>query len=291
MKIGIGLPTTHRNANGKLILDWARQADTGPFSSLGLIDRLVYHNFESLITLGAVAGVTQRIRLMTTILITPLRQTGILAKQSASLDALSGGRLTLGLGIGGREDDFLAAPAPFRNRGKHFEKQLNQMTHIWSGQPLNDNIGPIGPAPAQSGGPEILLGAYSPTAIQRIGRWGNGFITGGAGPEMALQTYTLAVRAWNQAGRSGKPRLVACSYYGLGPQSSEHIRDYINDYYAFMGPQAQQIVEGIPGTPEAIRVMIKAFTDIGADELILWPCIADIDQIHRLTDIVAHQPV
>ncbi len=143
MQIGIGLPATIPGVQGKHILDWAKKVDTGPFSSLSILDRLVYPNYEPLITLAAVAGATQRVRLVTTVLLAPLRNTAILAKQAASLDALSGGRLTLGLGIGSREDDFRAAHAGFHNRGKHFEEQLATMKRIWSGQPLADNVGPV----------------------------------------------------------------------------------------------------------------------------------------------------
>ena len=288
MQIGIGLPATHTEASGKLILDWSRLADEGPFSSLGLIDRLVYHNYEPLITLTAAAAVTQRVRLVTTILIGPLRQSGILAKQSATLDAISGGRLTLGLGVGAREDDFLAAPAAFADRGKHFDEQLEQMERIWSGQPLSEAVGPIGPQPIQAGGPEILIGGNSPAAIKRIARWGKGFISGGGGPQMAQQGFAQAEAAWKAAGKAGKPRFVACSYYGLGEQAQEHINSYITHYYSFMGPMAQQLANSVPRTPEAIRDAIQAFADSGVDELILWPCIADLDQVHRLADIVAH---
>src|SRR6266496_2703744 len=112
---------------GKRILDWAKKADAGPFSSLGILDRLVYSNYEPLVTLAAAAGVTQHIRLMTTVLLAPLRNTAILAKQAASLDALSGGRLTLGLGIGAREDDFHAASVPFKRRGKLFDEELETL--------------------------------------------------------------------------------------------------------------------------------------------------------------------
>ncbi len=286
MQIGIGLPATHAETSGKLILDWSRLADEGPFSSLGLIDRLVYHNYEPLITLTAAAAVTQRVRLVTTILIGPLRQSGILAKQSATLDALSGGRLTLGLGVGSREDDFLAAPASFAGRGKQFDEQLEQMHRIWSGQPLSDAVGPIGPNPVQAGGPEVLIGGNSPAAIQRIAHWGNGFISGGGGPQMAQKSFTLAETAWKDAGKAGKPRFVACSYYGLGEQAQEHINSYITHYYSFMGPMAQQLANSVPRTPEAIHDTIQAFADSGVDELILWPCIAELDQIHRLADIV-----
>ena len=179
MKIGIGLPSTIPGTEGTRILDWAKKADSAAFSSLSILDRLVYPNYESLITLAAVAGVTQRIRLITTVLLAPLRNPVLLAKQAASLDALSGGRLTLGLGIGGREDDYQAAAVPFKKRGKLFDEELEILTKVWSGQPLNDRIGPIGQNPSQSKGPEILIGGYSPASIQRVGRWGNGFIAGG----------------------------------------------------------------------------------------------------------------
>src|SRR5215210_5639736 len=116
MDIGIGLPATIPGRRGSLILEWAKQADSGPFSSLGILDRLVYPNYEPLITLAAAAAVTERVRLMTTVLIAPLRGAGVLAKQAATIDALSGGRLTLGLGVGAREDDFRFAPASFHDR-------------------------------------------------------------------------------------------------------------------------------------------------------------------------------
>src|SRR5712691_8038837 len=165
MHIGIGHPATIPGTKGQLILEWARKADAGPFSSLGSLDRLVYPNYDALITLAAAAAVTQRIRLMTTVLLLPLHNAGIFAKQAASLDALSGGRLTLGVGVGAREDDFRAVPASFHDRGKRFEEQLNTMKRIWSGQPLAEDIGPVGPSPVQPGGPELLIGGYSPAAI------------------------------------------------------------------------------------------------------------------------------
>src|SRR5260370_20861283 len=176
MKIGIGLPATIPGIEGKRILDWAKKADSGPFSSLTILDRLVYSNYESLITLAAVAGVTQHIRLMTTVLLAPLRNPVLFAKQAASPDALSGGRLTLGLGIGAREDDYLAASVSYKRRGKLFDEQLETLKRIWSGQSFGDTIGPIGPTPVQSGGPEILIGGYSPVFIQKDVRWGKRFI-------------------------------------------------------------------------------------------------------------------
>src|ERR687886_3033903 len=165
MDVAIGLPATIPGTSGSLVLDWAKQADSGPFSSLGIIDRLVYPNYEPLVTLAAAAAVTARVRLMSTVLIAPLRQAGVLAKQAATIDKLSEGRLTLGLGVGAREDDFRAAPASFHDRSRRFEEQLKLMKRLWSGKPGSNEVGPVGPPPAHSGGPELLIGAHSPTAI------------------------------------------------------------------------------------------------------------------------------
>ncbi len=165
MKIGIGLPAIP-GTSGKMILDWAKLADQGPFSSLAMIDRIVYGNFEPMTALAAAAGVTERIRLITTILLAPTRNGGILAKQAATPDAISGGRLTLGMGVGAREDDFKAAPAPFSSRGRRFDEQLERMKRIWSGEPVGHSVGPVGPSPVQPGGPEILIGAFAPVALE-----------------------------------------------------------------------------------------------------------------------------
>lgn len=287
MKIGIGLPATSPGIRGTLNLEWAKQAEAASFSSLGLIDRLVYPNFDPLITLAAVAGATTRIRLLTSVLLAPLHNTGILAKQAASLDAISNGRLTLGLGIGGREDDYLAAPASFHERGKRFDQQLEMMARIWSGKPVSEQVGPIGPAPVQPGGPEVLIGAFSPAAMKRLGRWGHGFISGGSPPDQVAPVFRMAEETWQKAGRPGKPRLVSCIYFALGPNASQGMASYIGHYYSFLGDaMIQQMLQAFPATPEAVRAVVKGFSDIGADELVLWPCIPELEQIQRLADIV-----
>jgi alkanesulfonate monooxygenase SsuD/methylene tetrahydromethanopterin reductase-like flavin-dependent oxidoreductase (luciferase family) len=287
MKIGIGLPATIPGASPALLLDWARKADAGPFSSLGTIDRVVYTNYEPLITLAAAAAATRRIGLMTTILLAPLRNTGILAKQAASLDALSGGRLTLGMAVGRREDDYRAAPASYHDRGRRFDEQLQTMKRIWSGQPLADDTGPVGPAPARQGGPEVLLGGYSPAVLRRLARWGDGFISGGgADPARAAELFRSAEEAWKAEGRSGRPRLVGAFYFGLGPNAAERSAPFLRSYYGFMGPAVENMVKALPTTPEAVRSTIAGYAAVGMDELIVWPCIADLDQVERLADVV-----
>jgi hypothetical protein len=176
MNIGIGLPAQFPDAAPDSVLEWARKADRGPFSCLSLIDRLVYPNYEPLIALTAAAAVTQRVGLMTSVLLVTLRNTGLLAKEVATLDVISKGRLTLGIGAGGRVDDFRAAPAPFGGRGKRLEEQIALLRRIWSGQPVADDVGPIGPRPVQAGGPPLLIGGFAPVVLRRAGRLADGYV-------------------------------------------------------------------------------------------------------------------
>src|ERR687885_1214356 len=134
MDIGIGLPNAVPGVDRAGIVEWARRAEAAGFSSLGTIDRTAYGNYESLIALAAAAAVTERIGLVTDILIAPLRtNTALLAKQAATIDHLSGGRLVLGLSPGGREDDYTVSGLDFHARGRIFDRQLDELARLWRG--------------------------------------------------------------------------------------------------------------------------------------------------------------
>ena len=230
------------------------------------------------------AGLTRRIRLMTTVLVAPLHPAGIVAKQAASLDALSGGRLTLGLGVGIREDDFRVAPAGYRDRGRRFEAQLVIMKRVWTEQAPDGASGPVGPPPARPGGPELLIGGRSPVAVRRVGRWADGYLAGNGGPVLPRRFYDLARESWQAAGRAGRPRFVAGNFFALGPHAAERAGAFIRGYYP--APFADTLLDTVPTSPEALREAGAAFADAGLDELIFWPCLSDLDQVDRLADVV-----
>lgn len=128
MDIGIGLPATIPGVDRQSLLGWARQAEERGFSSLGVIDRIVYPNYEPLIALAAAAAVTERVRLLTDILIVPYRvNAALVAKQAATIDAFSGGRLSLGVAIGARDDDYAVSGVPTSERGTRMDAMLAQM--------------------------------------------------------------------------------------------------------------------------------------------------------------------
>ena len=288
MKIGIGLPGNVPGTKGDLILEWARRADAGPFSSLGTIDRLVYDNYEPLVLLSAAAAVTTRVRLMTSVLIAPVRDAVLLAKQAASLDALSGGRLTLGLGVGRREDDYQAVSGNFHRRGRRFEEQLAVMKRVWSVEGSVEGLPAPGPEPVQRGGPELLIGGFAPAAIGRAGRWADGYLGGGADAEAARSLYQIVEDAWKAAGRSERPRLVATSSFALGPGAADRGAAQARHYNQFLGAEAaESAARGVLTSPEQVRSIIQAISSVGADEMIFLPQVRDIEQVDRLADIVA----
>jgi alkanesulfonate monooxygenase SsuD/methylene tetrahydromethanopterin reductase-like flavin-dependent oxidoreductase (luciferase family) len=284
LKIGISIPADLTAADD--LFAWVRRVDAGPFSTLSVLDRIVYSNAEPLITLAAAAAISTRVGLMTEVLLAPLRNTTILAKEAASLDALSKGRLTLGLGIGGRQDDFLATGAELRRRGKYIEEQLRQMRLIWSGQALSDQVGPIGPRPVQMGGPKILLGGFSPQAIERASHYADGFITARDDAEHINQVFRSVERAWQVAGRADKPYLVAQIDIALEAPDGGQGRKNLLNYYAFTPPFGQSKAAVLRTTEQQIREAIAMVEQLGADEVIFFTWSTNMSQLDRLADLI-----
>src|SRR4051812_14477576 len=200
MDVGIGLPATIRGVEGAQVIEWARRAEARGFSSLGALDRVVYANYEPLLALAAAAAVTERIRLATTILIAPTRaNAALLAKQAATVDHLSGGRLVFGVAVGGREDDYAVSGVDFHTRGKRFEAMLEQWQRVWSGE---DGIGPQPPG----GRPQLIIGGSADVAFERATKHGDGWIMGGGAPDQFKEGAAKLDAAWQAAGREGRPR-------------------------------------------------------------------------------------
>lgn len=280
MELGVGLPNTLAGSAGSLLLEWARRADAGPFASLGVFDRLLYHSFDPLITLAAAAAATSRIQLATLIVIGPLHNDAVLAKQAATLDGLSGGRLTLGLAVGARPDDYAAAGVEYATRGRRLDEQLSALRSHWADERF-------GPRVAQPGGPPLLVGGLSDSAFARSARLADGYVHGG-GPPRAFEISAAKARAaWVDAGRTGRPRLWGQGYYALGDeQDAAAGRDYLRDYYAFTGPFAERIAAGLLTTPQSIVQLARGYAEAGCDHLILFPTVARLDQLDRLAEVL-----
>lgn len=279
MQVGVGLPNTLSGAGRELILNWARQADSGPFSSLALFDRLLYDSYEPLTTMAAAAAVTNRIRLATTILIAPLHNTLLLAKAAATVDALANGRLTLGVAVGAREADYIAAGVPYQDRGKRLVEQLATLRRYWEDESL-------GPRPVQANGPELLVGGLTDVVFARVARYADGYVHNGGPPRAFARSAEKALAAWKDAGRPGRPRLWGMGYFAFGDTAAEAGRRYLRDYYDFTGPFAERIAQGLLTTPQALAQFIRGYAGAGCDELLLFPTVPDLTQLERLAKLL-----
>jgi len=280
MDIGIGLPNAVAGVDRAGIVDWARRAEQAGFSSLGTIDRIVYPNYESLISLAAAAAVTERVRLVTDILIAPLRtNTALLAKQAATIDNLSGGRLVLGLAVGGRPDDYEASGAEFASRGRTFDGQLAELGRIW--------LDPaVGPPPANGRRPSLLIGGSSEIAYRRAAEYADGWTMGGGTPEMFSESLEQLKAAWSAAGRDAEPRTLVLFYFALGDDAERIAAANLGDYYAFLGDYAQQVVQSAAKDEHTVKTYLSAFEQAGADEVICFPASHDPSQVDLLARAV-----
>jgi alkanesulfonate monooxygenase SsuD/methylene tetrahydromethanopterin reductase-like flavin-dependent oxidoreductase (luciferase family) len=275
MNVGVGLPNTLPGATGELLLDWARRADTGPFSSVAVLDRVAYESIEPFAALAAAAGVTSRVRLATMIAIGPLRPTGLLAKQAASVHALSGGRLTLGLAVGARTEDYEAAGVESRGRGR---KLVEQLAYIRGGVD-GERVGP------SRDGIELLVGGLSGQAFSRMARFADGYAHGGGPPRAFASAAARAQAAWGDLGRPGRPRLWGQGYFTLG--DVERGNAYLRDYYAFTGPFVERIVAENATSARAVKDFVRGYEEAGCDELVLFPTVPDPHELDRLVEALA----
>jgi len=275
------------------LLAWARRIDEGPFSSLAAGERMFFPNPEIMVAMSAAAAVTERVALQFSVVVLPMHSELHVAKQVATLDVLSRGRVVLGVGVGGREEDYLAFDQPYDGkRMAKLERQVARMRAAWSGRSVVDRaLRPLEPAPAQPGGPPILAGSIFPAAIRRVARWADG-ISGfsfTASRDEIRACFETAREAWREAGRSRPPRLVTACWYALGSNARAQLDEYLKRYLEFMGPGVAAGLAPMVATTSARALLdvVDVVSDLGGDELLLVPTTGDADEVWRVADIVA----
>jgi alkanesulfonate monooxygenase SsuD/methylene tetrahydromethanopterin reductase-like flavin-dependent oxidoreductase (luciferase family) len=284
MKVGIGLPTAIPGVRREQLLDWATRADAAGFSSLGTLDRLVYPNLEPLVALGAAAAVTERIGLMTAVLLLPYRQNaGVVAKQAATVHVLSGGRLALGVGLGSRDDDFAVSGVPLKGRGKRANEMLAQIKRFWEGEEVG-YAGGIGPD-VRDDPPELLIGGLSDAALRRAAAYADGWILGAGSPERYTGMAEKLDAAWRERGREGEPRRVAITYFALGDDPEGDTRRSIGHYYSFTPDYAETLVQVTAKGDDGVRERLEHFRRTDVDELVMFPSSADPEQVDLLARV------
>lgn len=290
MEIGVGLPTNLRGTNKDLVALWAQRAEEAGFASVCMGERLTYAGYDWVLALTAAAAVTSRIRLLANVVILPIHPVGVVAKQSLSLDDYSGGRFSLGVGLGTPLDDYDVAPSARGGRGARFEQSLRTLRELFRGESLIEGVRAIGPPPVREGGPELLLGANGLKALRRAGEFTDGAVTWsfGADPVEARTQFDVVESSFEERGREDSPRLVCGCYYSVPPNAEDDLEAYFRDYYPNVLPgQVEQLLQAVRTvTPEAIRDVVHAFEDIGCDEFIFVPVKPDIAHLDGLAEIV-----
>lgn len=292
MQIGMTMPVMEPDLDAALLREWARIVDAGPFSSLCWGERIAFSNPDSLTLLGALAGWTERVRLVTTVIVPQLHDPVMLAKALATGDVLCDGRLTVGLGVGGRHEDYHAVGAdPATQTRRAMADRVATMKRVWAGEKVTESVLPVGPSPVQPGGPPLLVGTIGPKTVAGAATWADGLAGTTLDVDVAKQNelFDVARAAWAQAGRP-KPHLATSFWFAMGErdearaQVHRHLLRYMNwipaEYVDAMAPMT-----GWAGDEDDLAAVLRSFEAVGTDEVHLIPTSSDVDQLRRVADV------
>lgn len=288
------MPVMEPDLDAALLRQWAQTIDEGPFSSLCWGERIAFDNPDSLTLLGAISAWTQRVRLVTTVIVPQLHDPVMLAKGLATGDMLSGGRLTVGIGVGGRHEDYNAVGAdPKTQTIRGMAERVAVMKRVWAGEKTTDSVRPVGPSPVQQGGPPLHVGTIGPKTVRSAAAWAEGMAGTTLDLDVAKQNelFDVARAAWSEAGKP-EPHLATSFWFAFGPadeargQVHRHLRRYMNwipaEYVDAMAPMT-----GWAGSEDELVAVLRRFADIGTHEVQLIPTSSDIEQVRRAADVIA----
>jgi alkanesulfonate monooxygenase SsuD/methylene tetrahydromethanopterin reductase-like flavin-dependent oxidoreductase (luciferase family) len=304
IEVGMTMPTMlHHDRQD--VLDWCRSIDEGPWSTLAVPERITYTSHSQIAELAAASVLTERVRLCTTIIILPAHNAVMMAKHLATIDRMCDGRLTVGVGVGGREHDYRAIDGRFDHRWQRMDDQIATMRGIWAGEAPFEDADPVGPPPVQPGGPPLVAGAMGPKALARAARWAVGVDHGGSilglraegtdttsfldfRPEELAATIKAATDAWESAGRKDRPRFTTSLFYALGPNARDRLQKYTSDYLTIVSPDYAKIAaESAMCFDEArLRDTVAAMEEAGCDEVLLTSSGTGVDEVNRACDVL-----
>jgi alkanesulfonate monooxygenase SsuD/methylene tetrahydromethanopterin reductase-like flavin-dependent oxidoreductase (luciferase family) len=288
------MPVMEPDLDAVTLKTWAKVIDDGPFSSLCWGERIAFDNPDSMTLLGALAAWTDRVRLVTTVVVPQLHDPVALAKALATGDVLSNGRLTVGLGVGGRHEDYNAVGADTATQTmRGMAERVAVMKRVWAGEKVTESVLPVGPPPVQPGGPELLVGTIGPKTVRSAAGWAAGM----AGTTLDLdadrqnELFDVARQAWDAAGKP-KPHLATSFWFAIGEpeaaraQVRQHLLRYMNwipeEFVDAIAPTT-----GWSGSQDELLAVLRRFQSIGADEVHLIPTSDDIEQVHRVAEVIS----
>jgi alkanesulfonate monooxygenase SsuD/methylene tetrahydromethanopterin reductase-like flavin-dependent oxidoreductase (luciferase family) len=290
----MSMPVMEPDLDATILRGWAQAIDEGPFSSLCWGERIAFGNPDALTLLGALAAWTHRVPLITTVVVPQLHDPVLLAKALATGDMLCDGRLTVGVGVGGRHEDYLAVGAdPATQTMREMAERVETMKRVWAGEKLTDSVLPVGPRPVQDGGPRMLVGTIGPKTLRSAASWADGLAGITLDLDVAKQNELFEVgrTAWAQAGKPA-PHLATSFWFAFGEpeaaraQIHRHLRHYMNwipvDFVDAMAPGT-----GWAGTADQLAEVLGAFAAVGTDEIHLIPTSSDLGQLRQAAEVIA----
>ena len=293
MRIGMTIPFMEPGWNRASIKQWAQEIDQAPWASLALGERITFINPEFMTSLAACAAWTERVELISTISVLTMHNPVLLAKQFATIDVISNGRLTVGVGLGGRREDYEAVGADWGNhRIAKLEENVNVLRRVWNGEqvlPRAKRI--VEPLPVQTGGPKVLAGVLGPKSIAAAARYADGLsgFSFMATLDDIKQSFDAFRAVWQVEGKPGKPRLVTSFWYGIEQAGKEQMVRHLDRYLNFMPVDvAKQLspVAGFNGSINDLKDFLQAIRELGADDVILVPTSKDITEIQQLAKVL-----
>lgn len=293
MGVGLTLPVMEPAIAPATLRTWAEAIDAGPFSSLAFGERIAFDNPDLTTLLGAVAAWTTRVPITTTVVVPQLHDPVLLAKALATADRLCGGRLTVGLGVGGREEDYAAVGADWDDRRiADLTRRAQTLQRVWAGENITDATRAVGPPPHRPGGPPLWIGSHGRRTVAAAAPWASGLAGMSLDLDLAATAdlFEVARGAWREAGRPA-PRLTTSFWFALRETSDDpraqihaHLRHYMNwiptEFVDVLAPTA-----GFAGTVAELREVLDGFARIGAHEVQLIPTSDDPAQIEALAGL------
>jgi alkanesulfonate monooxygenase SsuD/methylene tetrahydromethanopterin reductase-like flavin-dependent oxidoreductase (luciferase family) len=291
VKIGICLPYMKAGLTRDDYLEWFRRVDDGPFHSISCGERVHGPTFDMRVVLSAAAAATKRVEITPTLYVLPMHSAARVAKEVASLDIMSGGRVNkMVVGYGGREKDYEAMGASFKGRYGRMDRQIEELRAVWSQREIIPGAGAIGPAPSSPNGPQILAGVIGPKSIERCAHWADGlYAWSGNGDKKELaQTFAVGDAAWERAERAQKPYRLGGFWYTLADDGQQRLYDYVYEYLAIAGEEiATMMAQSVHrSNADAVAEALDNAESAGCEEVFLVPATADIVEIDRLCDLL-----
>ena len=294
MKIGVCLPYMKAGLTREDYLAWFKAIDEGPFHALSCGERVHGPTYDMRVVLAAAAMATTRVEITPTLYVLPMHSATRVAKEVATLDILSAGRVnSIALGYGGRPKDYEAVGARFEGRYGRMDRQVEEMRKVWRGEEIVAGGGVIGPAMPRPGGPRLLAGAMGPKSIERCAQWADGlYAWSGNGEKDELgRTFAMADAAWERAGRAQTPYRMGGFWYTLADNGQQKLYDYVYEYLAIAGADiATMMAQSVHrSSADAVREALDNAEAAGCEELFVVPATAELSEIDRLNEILARR--